>query len=55
MGEPQRRIKKIGNASSLKQNKGVVKIPAMINARHVTYEQALGVSVCRCGGGWGGR
>lgn len=59
MGGPKRRIKKIGNAVSLKQNKEIVKIPAMINARNVTYEQALGVCVCVCvwrwgGGGWEG-
>ena len=54
MGGPKRRIKKIGNAVSLKQNKEIVKIPAMINARNVTYEQALGVCVCVCVWRWGG-
>ena len=61
MGEPKRRIKKIGNAVSLKQNKGIVKIPACHDKCSARNLRASSWSVCVCvwegggGGGEGGR
>ena len=62
MGEPKRRIKKIGNAVSLKQNKGIVKIPACHDKCSARNLRASSWSVCVCvcvcgkvgGGGEGG-
>ena len=54
MGEPKRRIKKIGNAVSLKQNKGIVKIPACHDKCLARNLRASSWSVCVCVGRWRG-